>query len=120
LIWHFLPPLEIPAFSIHSWLVGFCRSEPIVWLDFDGDRLIALRRESFLHRVNYIRKLDDQDEKTVPMGSYNFTVKEIEVFEIRDETALPTPALLPRKSRFARNSRTVASHLFHNTPRKGD
>jgi hypothetical protein len=39
-------------------------------------------------------------------------VKEIEVFEIADETALPNPARLSWKSRFARNPRKVANHLF--------
>jgi hypothetical protein len=38
-------------------------------------------------------------------------VREIEGFEIRDETALQNPARLPRKSRFARNRKKVA--LLH-------
>jgi hypothetical protein len=32
------------------------------------------------------------DDKTFVPGSHNFTVKEIEVFKIADETALPNPA----------------------------
>jgi hypothetical protein len=38
--------------------------------------------------------------QTVLTGSKCFTVKEIEVFEITESTALPNPAHLPLKSRF--------------------
>jgi hypothetical protein len=50
--------------------------------------------------------------ETVLTGSFQFRVKEIEVFEIIDEMALPNPAHLPWKSRFARNAKKVANHLF--------
>jgi hypothetical protein len=57
------------------------------------------------------------DGNTVLAGSEHFRVKEIEVFEIADQTALPNPARLPRKSRFSRNRKKVANqspyrHLY--------
>jgi hypothetical protein len=53
---------------------------------------------------------------TVLTGANHFIVKEIEVFEITDESALPNPARLPRKSRFARNPKKVANRLFDSAP----
>jgi hypothetical protein len=52
------------------------------------------------------------NEETVSTGSVEFTVEEIEVFEITDEVAFPNPACLSRKSRFARNPKKLTNDLL--------
>jgi hypothetical protein len=56
--------------------------------------------------------VDDTMPENVLMGSRNFTVKEIEVFGIADETALPNPVRLPRESRFARDPKNSRESAF--------